>query len=78
MGIQSLRLKDGQTAALYFTQALSMQPDYPEAHLGLGLAYMMSGQFEKAKREWELLSNASPDMAARLNAIIQTYSTGKQ
>ena len=55
-----------------------MQPDYPEAHLGLGLAYMMSAQFEKAKREWELLSNASPDMAAKLNAIIQTYSSGKQ
>jgi Tfp pilus assembly protein PilF len=71
-------LKDAQTATRYFTQALSMQPDYPEAHLGLGLAYMMSGQFEKAKREWELLSNASPDMAVKLNAMIQAHATGKQ
>ncbi len=78
MGIQSLRLKDDQTATRYFTQAISMQPDYPEAHLGLGLAYMVSSQFEKAKKEWELLANLNPEMAAKLNALIQTYSSGKQ
>jgi Flp pilus assembly protein TadD len=73
MGIQSLRSEDAQTAIRYFTQALSMQSNYPEAHLGLGLAYMSSGQFDKARQELEFLKQLSPDMAANLTALIQDH-----
>jgi hypothetical protein len=54
-----------------------MRPNYPEAHLGLGLVYLLSAQPENAAKQRELLTKLDPAMAEALDKLIKEYSSSQ-
>ncbi len=66
-----LLLKDLDSAERFLQQAVEIQPDYPPAHLHLGLVYILQGNQQRARQAWELAIQLAPesptaDQAARL------------
>lgn len=52
-GTEAYKKNRDQEAVEAFQQAVRVQPDYPEAHLKLGLAYAALGQDDAADKEYQ-------------------------
>jgi tetratricopeptide (TPR) repeat protein len=57
-----------------FLQAKAMKPDYPEAYVGLGMAYLLMNQTEEAKIQQQRLAEMNPAMAEEFERMIQKAS----
>lgn len=60
------RLEDGQydKAVEEFTEALSVNPDHPMAHLGLAITYMQMGRNDEAFEKFDRTLSLDPSLAA--------------
>jgi tetratricopeptide (TPR) repeat protein len=55
-----------------YKQAIRIKPDYAEAHLILGLAYIITGDKGSALDEYKILKEIDKELANKLfNAIYQ-------
>jgi tetratricopeptide (TPR) repeat protein len=52
-------------------EAIALRPRIPEAHLGLGMAYLTMGDKKAATGEYNLLKNLDPQMADSLQQEIR-------
>lgn len=60
-------LKDNQGAVEAFTQAITLMPDYPEAHLNLGVIRMEQLEFEDAVASFRRALELRPNCAEAYN-----------
>ncbi|HEY9166178.1 MAG TPA: tetratricopeptide repeat protein [Candidatus Kryptonia bacterium] len=63
---ESLKFKQYERAIKIFRQADAIEPGNPTVHLGLGLCYIGVLSFKEALKEYEYLSNRSPNAATKL------------
>jgi Flp pilus assembly protein TadD len=70
-----IRLGDLDSAARFVWRALQADPDYPPAHLHLGLIYALRGEQGAAYQELTLASSLAPGSATSDQALrlLQTY-----
>jgi len=43
-----------------FKKALEIQPNYPEAHYNIALAYSRTGEYQLARKHWEKVIEQAP------------------
>ena len=75
MGQVLFFLGDVNTAERYFNQALELDPDFPSAHIHMGLSKMLQGESTAAHQHWEYVISLDPDsaFAEQANRLISTY-----
>lgn len=61
MGQVLFRSGDHQNAARFFMRALARDDQYPQAHLHLGLVYLLNGQYTQAINQLSLVISLAPD-----------------
>jgi tetratricopeptide (TPR) repeat protein len=54
-----------------FEEAVRLKADYADAHFNLGVAYLQSGKKEEARAEQSILAKLSPELAAKLDALLK-------
>jgi tetratricopeptide (TPR) repeat protein len=59
----------------FFLRALELQADYTQAHLHLGLVYILQGERSLARQEWELVAAQAPGspVAEQAGRLIKNY-----
>lgn len=57
-------------AVAEFAEAVRHKPDYAEAHFNLGVAYVQLGRTKQADTQQKILLKLSPQLAAKLEALI--------
>ncbi len=83
-GETALALKRPDEARQAFRQALAVQPDSVAAHLGLGRAYLASGDYARAKIEFETVlrfDDLPPDLESQAEIYAQAalaYAQGRR
>jgi tetratricopeptide (TPR) repeat protein len=75
MGQVLFLLGDVNTAERYFNQVLAHDPDYPSAHIHMGLSKMLQGESAAAYQHWDYIISLDPDSAyaEQANRLISTY-----
>ena len=58
-------------AVVEFNQAVQLKRDYAEAHYNLGVGYLQLGKKQEAKEQQQVLAKLNPELAAKLDALIQ-------
>lgn len=53
-----------------YRQAIRIRPDFAEAHLSLGIAYLNHGDRERAVEEYKILKDLDRDSASGLFNLI--------
>ncbi len=76
MGQVLFLLGDVNTAERYFYQALARNPDYPSAHIHMGLSKILQGESTAAHQHWDYVISLDPGSAdaVQANRLISTYS----
>ena len=75
MGQVLFFLGDANTAERYFTQALARAPNFPSAHIHMGLSKILQGESTAAHQHWDYVISLEPDSTAaeQANRLISTY-----
>ena len=75
MGQVLFFLGDVNTAERYFNQTLELDPDFPSAHIHMGLSKMLQGESTAAHQHWDYVISLDPDSAyaEQANRLISTY-----
>jgi len=77
VGFCSRKTGDLKRAFDAYDKALTLKPDYDEAHEYLGEAYLMKGDVAKAKEQLAWLQEHKSDEAAELQESIDAVEKGK-
>ena len=56
-GVSAFSLKMVDNSIIYFQKAIKIDPEHPESHYNLGIAYGSKGLFSKARKEMALAMN---------------------
>ena len=69
-------LGDANSAERVLQRALQVDPEYPPAHLHLGIIYALNGETKRAYQKFTLVSSLAPDTPAAEQAqrLLQTYT----
>jgi tetratricopeptide (TPR) repeat protein len=70
LGVAYGQLRWYEEAIKACTQALTFKPDYADAHYNLGIAYLLSGQADLARQQFEVLKKLDSEQADRLLSFI--------
>ena len=73
LGELSLRGSDEKDAKQHLLKALAIQPQNPDAHLGMGKVYVLDGDLEKALNEFKNVIRQDPANAQAHYVLAQTY-----
>ena len=75
MGQVLTLLGDTNSAERFLQRALQVDPDYPPAHLHLGIIYALNGETERAIQKFNMVISLAPDSPAAEQAqrLLQTY-----
>jgi tetratricopeptide (TPR) repeat protein len=73
-GIENMAEGRIESAEANFEKAISLKPDYAQAHLNLGMIYEELRDFDRALEQYEIASNIQPRNQAELQAVLQAYS----
>lgn len=75
MGQVLFFLGDTDSAERYFIRALAHDPDYPSAHIHLGLSKLLQGEGTAAYQHWDYVVSLVPDSvdADQADRLISTY-----
>ncbi|MCK4900961.1 MAG: tetratricopeptide repeat protein [Anaerolineales bacterium] len=76
MGQVLILLDDTSSAERFLQRALQVDPDYPPAHLHLGIIYALNGETQRAHQKFNLASSLAPDtpIAEQAQRLLQTYA----
>ncbi|MBI4834092.1 MAG: tetratricopeptide repeat protein [Planctomycetes bacterium] len=58
--------RDYPKAIESYKEAIRLKPDYIEAHNNLGIAYLLSGNRDKALAEYNILKSLNKELADKL------------
>ncbi len=63
------------TAIEHLKKALEIQPNYPEAHYNIALAYSRVGEYNLAREHWEKVVKLSPGspLAEKANEFLEKF-----
>ena len=70
LGLAYAALNRLDEAAWAFTEAVRLKADYAEAHFNLGVAHLQLGRTNQAENQQKILLKLSPQLAAKLEALI--------
>lgn len=70
-GKRYLAIGDSQQAIELLAEAVELQPDLAEARYDLGLAYVLSGDTEAARRERDALQSLDRNLASLLGNLVR-------
>jgi len=75
MGQVLFLLGDVNTAERYFNQALVRDPNYPSAHIHMGLSKILQGESTAAQQHWDYVISLDPASAdaEQASRLISTY-----
>jgi len=75
MGQVMILLGDSASAERFLLRALELQADYLPARLHLGLVYMLHGEPQRARQEWQavLSGSSASSLAEQARRLMQNY-----
>ena len=73
LGLGRHRVRDWQTASIYYRQAISMQPDLVDAHYHLGLALQQQRKLAEAIACYQQVLQLDPDRGVVYYSLGQIY-----
>ncbi len=73
LGLGRHRVGDGQTAEIYYLQAISMQPDLVEAYYDLGSIRQQQRKLDQARDCYEQVLQLDPDCGKAYYSLGQVY-----
>ncbi|MBN2069857.1 MAG: tetratricopeptide repeat protein [Candidatus Krumholzibacteriota bacterium] len=77
IALESIQSGDYESAMAEMKKALSLNPDYPDLHNLLGIAYANAGMIDDAMMEFETALKINPEyLKARMNIALTLYEKG--
>lgn len=73
LGVNEMRAGQLTEALKNFMESVDMNPEFAEAHNGLGLAYHLLGNHDKALAHFEKALELKPDYSEVMNNIARVY-----
>ncbi len=70
LGLSYIELKRYSEAIEVYRQVIKIEPNYPDAHYGLGLAYLQNGQKQKTLEEYQILKRINFEWSKKLLDLI--------
>ncbi len=73
-GLDALDRGDFDSAAVYFSRAMSLIPNYSDAHNNMGVVHFRKGNISQARAIWQSITETDPDYAiAFYNLAVVDY-----
>jgi tetratricopeptide (TPR) repeat protein len=73
IGISYSELGMHEEAIKSFKKAIGIEPDFAEAHLGLGISYFYLKDRSSALKEYDILKRLNPQLAKELFKLMHFY-----